>query len=53
MTDAAEEPVPGPPDDRAASVPRFTVELIAWVAAPTAPSWYRSSSPRRWLVSIN
>lgn len=36
MTDAAEEPAPGPPDDRAASVLWFAVELVAWVATPWA-----------------
>ncbi|MFD8214472.1 hypothetical protein ACFV2U_12225 [Streptomyces sp. NPDC059697] len=36
MSDAAEEVVPGPPDDRAASVLRFAVELVAWVATPWA-----------------
>lgn len=36
MTDAAGETIAARPDDRSASVLRFAVELVAWVATPWA-----------------
>ncbi|GGZ03275.1 hypothetical protein [Streptomyces poonensis] len=45
MTDIAGGTIPVRPDDRTASVLRFTVELIAWAATPWA------LADRSWLLA--
>ncbi|MEU3459463.1 hypothetical protein ABZ721_05825 [Streptomyces sp. NPDC006733] len=46
MTDAAAGTTTGRPDDRAASVVRFAVELVAWVATPWALAGHS------WLLAV-
>ncbi|MGW7379094.1 hypothetical protein [Streptomyces sp. NPDC054794] len=46
MTDTAGETISARPDDRTASVLRFAVELVAWVATPWALAGHS------WLLAV-